>query len=86
LKNWFFFIIINTRQENKKFLRGEVQFLTGGKAREPYGRSGDIPEPTVKVWMGEGRIVIYGVIIYYYFYPISRRNGTVPSGLLFFEN
>lgn len=31
-----------------------MKFLTGGIAREPIGRSGEIPEPTVKVWMGEG--------------------------------
>jgi len=34
-------------------LQGRVKFPTGGKAREPKGRSGETPEPTVKVWMGE---------------------------------
>lgn len=38
------------------FLRGWVEFPTGGIAREPgfMGRSGVNPEPTVRVWMGEG--------------------------------
>jgi hypothetical protein len=40
-------------------LRGGVKVPTGGRAREPgimsRGRSGVIPEPTVTVWMGEGR-------------------------------
>jgi len=32
---------------------GSVKFRTGGKTREPIGRSGAIPESTVKVWMGK---------------------------------
>ena len=33
-----------------------MQVPTGGIAREPQeGRSGEIPEPTVTVWTGEGR-------------------------------
>jgi isoaspartyl peptidase/L-asparaginase-like protein (Ntn-hydrolase superfamily) len=34
-------------------LQGEAQFLTGGKVREPKGRIGVIPIPTVTVWMRE---------------------------------
>ncbi len=30
-----------------------MQVPTGGIAREPKGRSGVTPEPTVKVWMEE---------------------------------
>jgi len=30
-----------------EYLWGLVKFHTGGKAREPYGRSGETPEPTV---------------------------------------
>lgn len=33
-------------------LWGQVKFLTGGKAREPFGRFVEITKPTVKVWMG----------------------------------
>ena len=29
-------------------LQGRVQFSTGGKVREPFGRLGVIPRPTVK--------------------------------------
>ena len=39
---------------NRKTLQGRVKVPTGGRAREPKGRSGEIPEPTVRVWMGEG--------------------------------
>jgi hypothetical protein len=38
----------NTNFKKEILLWGWVKFPTGGKAREPYGRSGDIPGPTVK--------------------------------------
>ena len=34
-------------------LQGSVYFSTGGKLREPTGRTGGIPVATVKVWMKE---------------------------------
>jgi len=37
----------------KSFLRGWVKFLIGGKAREPLAGFGEIPRPTVTVWIGE---------------------------------
>lgn len=42
------------------YLRGEVQLLTGGKAREPskIGGLGETPGPTVRVWMGEDAITL----------------------------
>lgn len=36
-----------------------MRFPTGGKAREPKGRSGSFPEPTVKVWMEEDKQYFY---------------------------
>ena len=34
-------------------LQGRVRFSTGGKLREPNGRTGEIPVATVIVWMKE---------------------------------
>jgi hypothetical protein len=52
-------IIIKTQLHKR--LQGGVQIPTGGKAREPKGRFGVIPKPTVNtadpgrpVWMEEG--------------------------------
>ena len=48
-------------------MRGQPQFLTGGTARErDPRRSGETPEPTVTVRMGEGA-------------PIGARSEAVPS-------
>ena len=56
VKNYFlnfidvYFTIPYNRNRNliRTNLQGWVQFPTGGIAREPKGRSGQIPEPTVK--------------------------------------
>jgi hypothetical protein len=46
-----------------------VKFRTGGIAREPFGRLGEIPRPTVKVWMGEGEIFPREYILWGFFNP-----------------
>ena len=36
-----------------------MKFSTGGKLREPKGRTGEIPVATVKVWMEEELFVYF---------------------------
>ena len=40
-------------------LQGRVKFSTGGKLREPKGRTGEIPVATVIVWMEEELFVYF---------------------------
>ena len=40
-------------------LQGRVKFSTGGILREPFGRTGEIPVATVKVWMEEELFVYF---------------------------